>query len=174
LTQLRSRVESLRELEARSEGCTRGVASLLARDADAATLLAAVLRVPAGLERAVAAVLGSRLGQVVLPDTSAALEAIRWLRETRAGSATVIPHDPERRATVIVPAGRRLVDQVDVDPGHWALAEALLGQVLLADDLDEALRLWREAPHPLTVVTLAGEAVGGPGAGAGGRGAPLR
>jgi chromosome segregation protein len=173
LTQLRSRVESLRELEARSEGCTRGVASLLARDPEAATLLAGVLRVPAGLERAVAAVLGSRLGQVVLPDTSAALDAVRWLRETQAGSATVIPHDPERRATVIVPAGRRLVDQVDVDPGHWALAEALLGQVLLADDLDEALRIWREAPHPLTVVTLAGEALDALGAVTGGSEPPL-
>jgi chromosome segregation protein len=173
LTQLRSRLESLRELEARSEGCTRGVASLLARDPEVATLLAGVLRVPAGLERAVAAVLGSRLGQVVLPDTSAALDAVRWLRETQAGSATVIPHDPERRATVIVPAGRRLVDQVDVDPGHWALAEALLGQVLLADDLDEALRIWREAPHPLTVVTLAGEAVDAVGAVTGGSEPPL-
>ena len=173
VTQLRSRVESLRELEARSEGCTRGVASLLARDPETATLLAGVLRVPAGLERAVAAVLGSRLGQVVLPDTSAALDAVRWLRETRAGSATVIPHDPERRATVIVPAGRRLVDQVDVDPGHWALAEALLGQVILADDLDEALRIWREAAHPLTVVTLAGEAVDALGAVTGGSEPPL-
>src|SRR5262249_57735139 len=57
LTQLRSRLESLPELEARSEGCTRGVASLLARVPPAATLLAGVLRVPAGLERAGAAVL---------------------------------------------------------------------------------------------------------------------
>src|SRR5262249_57257588 len=55
VTQLRSRVESLRELEARSEGCTRGVASLLARDPEAATLLAGALRGPAGLERGLAA-----------------------------------------------------------------------------------------------------------------------
>jgi chromosome segregation protein len=32
VTQLRSRIESLRELQARYEGCTRGVASLLGRD----------------------------------------------------------------------------------------------------------------------------------------------
>ena len=57
-----------------------------------------------------------------------AVDAIRWLRSQAAGSATVIPDDPERRATVIVPAGRRLVDQIEVDPSHWALAEAVLGQ----------------------------------------------
>src|SRR5262249_21647153 len=62
---------------------------------------------------------------------------------------------------------------VDVDPGHWALAEALLGQVLLADDLAEALRIWREAPHPLTVVTLAGEAIDALGAVTGGSEPPL-
>jgi chromosome segregation protein len=173
VTQLRSRIESLRELQARYEGCTRGVASLLGRDDERAALLAAVLRVPAHLERAVAAVLGTRLGQIVLPDTTRAIEAIRWLSREGAGSATVIPHDPERRATVIVPAGRRLVEQIEVDPDHWALAEAVLGQVLLADDLDEALRMWREAPHPITVVTPAGEAVDALGAVTGGSEPPL-
>jgi chromosome segregation protein len=173
LTQLRSRMESLHELQARYEGCTRGVASLLGRDDEGAGLLAAVLRVPAHLERAVAAVLGTRLGQIVLPDTARAIEAIRWLSREGAGSATVLPHDPERRATVIVPAGRRLVEQIDVDPDHWALAEAVLGQVLLADDLDEALRIWREAPHPITVVTPAGEAVDALGAVTGGSEPPL-
>src|SRR4029453_2913173 len=159
LTLLRSRVESLRELEARYEGCTRGVASLLGREAEGALLLAGILRVPAHLERAVAAVLGARLGQIVLPDTARAVEAIRWLSQEGAGSATVLPHDPERRATVIVSPGRRLVEQIEVDPDHWAVAEAVLGNVLLANDLDEALALWRDAAHPVTVVTPAGEAV---------------
>jgi chromosome segregation protein len=173
VTQLRSRVESLRELEARYEGCTRGVASLLGRNPDGALLLAAVLRVPAHLERAVAAVLGARLGQIVLPDTGRAVEAIRWLSQEGAGSATVLPHDPERRATVIVPPGRRLVEQIDVDPDHWALAEAVLGHVLLANDLDDALALWRDAAHPVTVVTPAGEAVDVLGAVTGGSEPPL-
>jgi chromosome segregation protein len=173
LTQLRSRAESLRELHARYEGCTRGVASLLGRDDLGGVLLAGVLRVPAALERAVAAALGSRLSHVVLSDTTAAVDAIRWLGETGGGSATVVPHDPERRATVIVPAGRRLVDEIEVDTPHWALAEALLGQVLLATDVEEALRVWREAPHPVTVVTLTGEAIDPLGAMTGGSEPPL-
>src|SRR5438093_10213064 len=54
-TQLRSRADSLRELQARYEGCTRGVASLVGRAPGAVALLASVLRVPKDLERAVAA-----------------------------------------------------------------------------------------------------------------------
>ena len=173
LTQLRSRAESLRELQARYEGCARGAASLLAREDTEGALLASVLQVPAALERAVAAALGGRLGHVVVADTPAATAAVHWLRETGSGSATVVPRDPERRATVIVPAGRRLLDEIQVDPQHWSLAEAVLGHVLLADDLEEALRLWRDASYAVTVVTPAGEALDPLGAVTGGSEPPL-
>src|SRR5439155_817198 len=78
-TRLRSRADSLRELQARYEGCTRGAASLVGRPRRAAALLASVLRVPKDLERAVAAALGTRLAQVVVPDTAAAIDAVDWL-----------------------------------------------------------------------------------------------
>src|SRR5437763_236871 len=150
-TQLRSRADSLRELQARYEGCTRGVASLVGRAPGAVALLASVLRVPKDLERAVAAALGTRLAQVVVPDTAAAIDAVDWLAKTSGGSATVLPREAERRAAVIVPPGPRLVDRIDIEPQYWALVEALLGHVLLAADLDEALKLWRGADHPVTV-----------------------
>src|SRR6266478_937975 len=172
-TQLRSRADSLRELQARYEGCTRGVASLVGRAPGAAALLASVLRVPKDLERAVAAALGMRLAQVVVPDTAAAIDAVDWLTRTSGGSATVLPREAERRAAVIVPPGPRLVDRIEVEPQHWALVEALLGCVLLATDLDEALKLWRGADHPVTVVTPRGEAIDPLGAVTGGSEPPL-
>src|SRR6266581_4375319 len=172
-TQLRSRADSLRELQARYEGCTRGVASLVGRAPGAAALLASVLRVPKDLERAVAAALGTRLAQVVVPDTAAAIDAVDWLARTSGGSATVLPREAERRAAVIVPPGPRLVDRIEIEPQHWALVEALLGSVLLATDLDEALRLWRGADHGVTVVTPRGEAIDPLGAVTGGSEPPL-
>src|SRR5216110_1173560 len=173
VTQLRSRADSLRELQARYEGCTRGAASLVGRPPRAAALLASVLRVPKDLERAVAAALGTRLGQVIVPDTAAAIDAIDWLAKTSGGSATVLPREAERRAAVIVPPGPRLVDRIDIEPQYWALVEALLGHVLLAADLDEALKLWRGADHPVTVVTPRGEAIDPLGAVTGGSEPPL-
>src|SRR5439155_406181 len=172
-TQLRSRADSLRELQARYEGCTRGVASLVGRAPGAAALLASVLRVPKDLERAVAAALGTRLAQVVVPDTAAAIDAVDWLTRSSGGSATVLPREAERRAAVIVPPGPRLVDRIEVEPQHWALMEALLGCVLLATDLDEALKLWRGADHAVTVVTPRGEAIDPLGAVTGGSEPPL-
>ena len=172
-TQLRSRADSLRELEKRYEGCTRGVASLVGRAPRTAALLASVLHVPKDLERAVAAALGARLAQVVMPDTAAAIDAIGWLAKTGGGSATVLPREAERRAAVIVPPGPRLVDRIEIEPQHWALVEALLGHVLLAADLVEALKLWRGAEHPVTVVTPRGEAIDALGTVTGGSEPPL-
>jgi chromosome segregation protein len=172
-TQVRSRAESLRELQRRAEGCRRGAASLLAGAHEGRILLADVLRVEPALERAVAVALGVRLGDVVVDDTAAALDAVRWLEETHGGSATALPREPERRAPAIVPAGRRLLDAIEVDPAHWALAESLLGQVLLADDLEGALGVWRSAERPVTVVTRSGEAIDPSGAITGGSEPPL-
>src|SRR5207249_5840648 len=58
-------------------------------------------------------------------------------------------------------------------PQHWALVEALPGCVLLATDLDEALKLWRGADHAVTVVTPRGEAIDPLGAVTGGSEPPL-
>jgi chromosome segregation protein len=132
-----------------------------------------VLRVPADLERAVAVALGARLGQVVVADTEAAVQSVAWLTSETAGSATLVPREPERRAPVIVPPGPRLLDRIDVDPQHWALAESLLGHVLLADNLDAALRMWREAPHPVPRGHATGEAIDTVGAVTGGSEPPL-
>src|SRR5437773_2036036 len=138
-----------------------------------AALLASVLHVPKDLERAVAAALGARLAQVVVPDTAAAIDAIGWLAKTGGGSATVLPREAERRAAVIVPPGPRLVDRIEIEPQHWALVEALLGHVLLAADLVEALKPWRGAEHPVTVVPPRGEAIDGLGTVTGGSEPPL-
>jgi chromosome segregation protein len=172
-TQLESRAASLHELQERAEGCARGTASLLARESLAGRLLADVLRVPAELERAVAVALRGRLGDVVVESTADALAAVRWLVESGGGTATVVPRDPERRSTAIVPSGTRLVDAIDVEPTHWALMEALLGEVLLASDLDEALETWRGAARPVTIVTRSGEALDPLGGVTGGSEPPL-
>src|SRR2546428_3807068 len=172
-TQLRSRADSLRELQARYEGCTRGVASLVGRAPGAVALLASVLRVPKDLERAVAAAPGTRLPQGVVPDTAAAIDAVDWLTKTSGGSATVLPREAQRRAAVLVPPRPRLVDRIEIEPPALALAAALLGHVLLATDLDEALRLWRGADHAVMVVTPRGEAIDPLGAVTGGSEPPL-
>ncbi len=173
LTQLQSRIDSLRQLQARYEGCTRGTSTLLAREAGASVLLANVLHVPAAFERAVAAALGSRLAHVVVADATMARDALAWLRGSGGGSATVIPRTLAGAPAPEEPMGRRLRDMIGVESGYEALADRLLGTVLVADDLDQAIRLWDAAKGAASVVTLAGDAIDAVGAMSGGSEPPL-
>src|SRR5438132_418093 len=117
--------------------------------------------------------LGDRL-RTNARDAEAAREAITRLEEERVRLGTDRQALAERQLEIRrEEAGRRLLNQIDVDPQHWALAEALLGQVLLADDLGHALALWRAASHAVTVVTPAGEAIDTVGAVTGGSEPPL-
>src|SRR5256886_496433 len=106
-TQLRSRADSLRELQARYEGCTRGVASLVGRAPGAAALLARVPRVPKDPQRAAAAAPGTRLAQVVVPDTAAGIGAVDRLPRAPRGRAA-------EAARAIAAADERL-HALDVD-----------------------------------------------------------
>src|SRR5262245_9224789 len=123
-TQLTSRADSLRALQARYEGCSRGVATLLTHGGEKGELLANLFRVPAELERAMAAALGARLTQLVVPDTKSAVRAIGWLSQPAGGTATVVPREADRRAATIVPPGRRIRGCGRVDPGELGTREA--------------------------------------------------
>ena len=166
-------------LAARAAGALRGVH---ARDGQPARraptggqLLADVLRVPAELERAVAAALGAAAAAGRrADDTTDAVDAIRWLvaDEARHGDGA-----PER------PGAARAGDRAGRPParrrarGRSAALGARRGRC-------SATCSWRTTStprsrsgarraHPVTVVTLAGEAIDPLGAVTGGSEAPL-
>ena len=102
-----------------------------------------VLRVPADLAPAVHAALGGELESVVVDSPVFALRAIEILKRNRGGRLSfvqapdtdVTPH-PAIEAPGV--AGR-LVDMIDVDPRFRSLAEAMLGHVIVTDDLNAAM-----------------------------------
>ena len=171
LARVRSRRDSLRELADSHAGYGEGVRAVLAASSreEALALVAEVLDVPAEYERALAAAVGEQLQAVITRDHEAACGAVQALRRAGAGRAICIPRVPRPPALVSVPpSGRRLVDLVRVRPGYEQVAEALLANVLLVEDLETALTTWRAGNGAWVLVTLAGETVGPTGAVAGG------
>ena len=163
---LRSRAESLRELQARYEGCTRGVASLLAPGRRG--------RAAAG-ERA-ARTGGARAGgrgrarrrgsdRSSSPTRAAAVDAIGWLR--RHGGRAAPPSyraTPSDARPVIVPPGRRLVDQIDVDPAALGARRGAPRARAAGGRSRRCAAPLAGAEHAVTVVTPAGEAIDALGA----------
>jgi chromosome segregation protein len=130
--------------------------------------VADLIEVPAEYERAVEALLGDRLGDAVVETIEDASEAVRQLKASGGGRATLIPlslrsigrtsRDLPRDAAVI----GRVRDRVRSREGFEPIAEYLLGEAVLVRDLESAFRFWGAIPE-VTWVTLEGEVLEGSG-----------
>jgi chromosome segregation protein len=106
------------------------------------TMLLDVVKAPPALEPALRAVLGEQLDAVIVDSADFALRAIEILKEHESGRLSFIPdsapamtaHQPIEAAGI---AGR-LLDMVEIELGFTPLAEALLGHVIVAEDLRAA------------------------------------
>jgi chromosome segregation protein len=193
----RSRLASLKEIQERYERFQSGVRAIMrehqqgqgARGVEG--LVADIMRPPPELETAVEAVLGERLGNVIVESHEAGIEAIQFLKSKSEGRSSFIPralrqtrgevlydatggaaaHAGADAAPLVDPAAvsdvwpeapgvrGRMLDLIGYDRKYDAVATYLLGDVLVVEDLDRALALWRETRTDKTIVTLEGEVI---------------
>ena len=193
----RSRLGSLKEIQERYERFQSGVRAIMrehqqgqgARGVEG--LVADIMRPPPELETAVEAVLGERLGNVIVESHEAGIEAIQFLKRKSEGRSSFIPralrptrgevlYDASGGATqasggepapLVDPAvvsdvwpqaegvRGRMLDLIGYDSKYDAVATYLLGDVLVVEDLEKALALWRETRTDKTIVTLEGEVI---------------
>jgi chromosome segregation protein len=102
-----------------------------------------VLNAPAELAVALRAVLGGELESVVVDSPAFALRAIEILKRDQGGRLSFVP-EPDVTATphsaIEAPGvSGRLLDMINVESRFRAVAEAMLGHVLVADDLNSAM-----------------------------------
>lgn len=182
LVQVRSREQSLRELQRNYEGYQRGVRSVLLDEQRGGGVLGVVgdvIEVPAEHEKALAAALGERLQYVIVEQADVGMGAVSRLREQDSGRGSFIPLAPRRVPVngngAARPNGntRPLLDLIDVDEPYRRVAETLLGDVVLVPDLDSGLALWRQNGIHLTMVTPSGEVIDAAGVITGGSERPI-
>jgi chromosome segregation protein len=171
LTQRRSRHHSLNELHGKYEGFQRGPRAVMAQKETRwgiRDLFADAVDAPAELDLVVEAVLGDRMGAVLVDSQEVGVDVIARLKDQKEGRATFIPINRFSTAEpVAIPPGEgvrgRFVDLVRFGESYQPVAETLFGDVLVVDDLLTALDGWRQsAERPgerRTFVTLEGEVV---------------
>jgi len=106
-------------------------------------LLLEVVKAPPALEPALRAVLGDQLDAVIVDSPLFALRAIEILKQNNGGRLSFIPeaiapamiHSPIEAPGI----SGRLLDMVEVEPRFVPLAEAVMGHVMVAEDLRSAL-----------------------------------
>jgi chromosome segregation protein len=162
---LRARHDVLEQARAQLAGFSGGARTLLAQGFPTRGALAELLTVPAELETAVSAALGTYLEALIVGDQAETEAAIARLGPAN-GRAVLLPLD-QLRAGEPLPAASDAADGIVgiaaqlVSADDWLrpVVELLLGQVVIVRDAATARRVLDTARRPdsLAAVTLQGE-----------------
>ncbi|MDN4494213.1 chromosome segregation protein SMC [Ureibacillus aquaedulcis] len=181
--QLRARKETLAELEADFSGFFQGVKEiLLARERGELLgiegAVAELIQVEGKYSKAIETALGAALQHIVTNTEQDAQKAIGWLKAKRAGRATFLPKTvmKSRKLTssqfapaIDHPAFVSLaVDLVEFHESNRTIVENLLGNVLVASNLEGASQIARSCGFRFRVVTVDGDIVNAGGSLTGG------
>jgi chromosome segregation protein len=181
--QLKSRKETLAELEADFSGFFHGVKEvLLARDRKELVgiegAVAELIQVDAKYSQAIETALGAASQHIVTENEQHAQKAIGWLKQKRAGRATFLPktvmrsrklHPQQLMDITSHPAYVSLAfELVNYAPENQSIIENLLGNVLVAQNLEGASQIARLCGFKYRVVTLEGDIVNAGGSLTGG------
>ena len=124
------------------------------------------MRVPKELERAVEAVLGGALQNVVTADEYVARDMIAYLRQNKLGRATFLPLttingrtlNAQERQLLNMPGCVGLASElVGFDERYRGIVENLLGRTVVAQNLDAGIEIMRRGRHAFRLVTLEGD-----------------
>lgn len=123
-------------------------------------LMADVIEPRPTFETAVEAVLGESLQYILIKDQDTGLNSIRYLQEKEAGRSGFIPvssiKNLEFDGRKKPDPSTRLLNHVSVKPGFEAVAEALLGHVALAENIEKAKNVYNQNGVNQTIVTKEG------------------
>ena len=173
-----ARRSTIEEMEANYEGYNNTVRSLMHKHLKGIIgTVSDILRVPDGYETAVETALGGALQHIVCETDSDAKAAVSWLKSTRSGRATFLPVESvtadriDLGSSVTGAAGYLGIaaDMVSCDDMYEDIIDYLLCRVIIADNMDNAVRISKAAPGGFRIVTLEGEVINSAGAITGGR-----
>ena len=175
----KSRFEALQNLAERYEGYGHSVRAVMEEKKRFPKMRGAVadlIRVEKKYETAVETALGGNIQNIVTEDEKTAKEAIRFLKERKAGRVTFLPMESVK--------GRDMKQQehflseegvigfasnlVKADPSYDGIIGFLLGRVFAVDTVEHALALAKKSGYSLHIVTLEGEYLSPGGSIAGG------
>ncbi|MFQ5901042.1 MAG: chromosome segregation protein SMC [Thermodesulfobacteriota bacterium] len=168
-----SRLDSLKELDRTLEGFDSAVKSIMERgDSEEGKergihgVVADIIEPQPRYERAVEAVLGERLQYMIVEGQREGLEAVQYLKTVESGRGGFIPvkvREKEVKKTAPKPlhpkVENHLLDCVKVRDGYTSIANHLLRDVVVVEDIHSAIDVWGGNGFDKTFVTLEGDII---------------
>ena len=126
-------------------------------------LIADIIEPEPSFETAVEAVLGESLQYILVKDQKAGLCLIDYLQATSAGRSGFIPVSSIKQIDCshekMPDVQKRLINYISIRQGFEKIIEALLGHVVIASDIEEAITIYNNDGLLQTIVTKNGDMV---------------
>lgn len=176
--QYNARKRTIEEMESNYEGYNGAVRFIMkSKLAGIEGVAADLIKVPAGFEVAVETALGAALQNVVCQKDKDAKEAVRALKENKAGRLTFLPVESVKGGTANLPQdvlkakGCKGIasDIVKYNAKYKGIFSYLLGRVVIVETMEDAIDFSKKTGAGVRFVTLEGEVVNASGAITGGK-----
>lgn len=166
--QQKSKLEALSNLTERYEGYGGSVKAVMEKkDSEKGIIgvVADIIQVDAKYETAIETALGGNIQNIVTEDEETAKRMIGFLKKARAGRATFLPltsitHPQEFKNPEALkePGVVGMADAlVKIEKKYKNVAKAMLGRIMVVDNVDNAVKIARKFDYGIRMVTLEGE-----------------
>ncbi|MCM1123344.1 MAG: chromosome segregation protein SMC [Eubacterium sp.] len=166
--QEKSKLEALANLTERYEGYGGSVKAVMERKGQEKGIIgvmADIIQADAKYETAIETALGGNIQNIVTEDEETAKRMIGYLKKTKAGRATFLPltsitHPQEfKNPGALKEEGViGMADElVKIDKKYRNVAKAMLGRIVVIDNVDHAVKIARKFGYSIRMVTLEGE-----------------
>ena len=163
-----SKLETLTNLTERYEGYGGSVKKVMEqkdREKGIIGVVADIIKVEKKYETAIETALGGNIQNIVTDDEETAKRMITYLKQNRLGRATFLPltsitHPQEfKNPEALKEKGvLGMADElVGIDKKYQNVAKAMLGRIVVVDNVDNAVRIARKFEYGIRMVTLEGE-----------------
>ncbi|MCQ2540332.1 MAG: chromosome segregation protein SMC, partial [Acetatifactor sp.] len=164
----KSKLETLSNLTERYEGYGGSVKKVMEqkdRYKGIIGVVADIIKVEKKYETAIETALGGNIQNVVTDDEETAKKVIQYLKENRLGRATFLPltsiTKPQEFKTPEVLEEKGVIGMADslvqIEDRYANVAKAMLGRIVVVDNVDHAVKIARKFDYGVRMVTLEGE-----------------
>jgi len=167
-----SRLQLMEEMQDSYEGYYNGVRSILEKREQFSGLIdvvAKIVSVKAEYEQAIDTALGAKMQNIIVEDDQTARDAVQYLKKNNRGRATFLPLNMVNGSRLRNHYLNQLsqqegfiglaVDLVDFPKRLENIFNFLLGQIVVSDNLDHAVKMSKNSKRSFRIVTTEGDVV---------------
>ncbi|MBR4734169.1 MAG: chromosome segregation protein SMC [Lachnospiraceae bacterium] len=166
--QEKSKLEALANLTERYEGYGGSVKKVMEqkeKEKGIIGVVADIIKVDQKYEVAIETALGGNIQNIVTDNEETAKKMIRFLKEGRLGRATFLPltsiKDPQEFKNPEALNEKGAIGMADelvhIEEKYKDVAKAMLGRIVVVDNVDNAVKIARKFQYGIRMVTLEGE-----------------